>query len=61
VELRDKPAVQDTDRGFTVKRHRIPASTRSFLAAVSAVWADVDNASRRLVEHQMGPKGRRHS
>jgi hypothetical protein len=44
-----------------VKRRSIPASTRSFLSAVSAAWADFDYASRRLVEHQMGPKRKRHS
>jgi hypothetical protein len=44
-----------------VKRRSIPANTRSFISAVSAVWADVDYASRRMVEHQMGPKRQRHS
>jgi hypothetical protein len=44
-----------------VKPRSTTANTRNFLAAVSAVWADMDNASRRLVEHQMGPKRQRHS
>jgi hypothetical protein len=44
-----------------VKRRSIPTNTRSFVAAVSAAWADFDHASRRLVEHQMGPKRQRHS
>jgi hypothetical protein len=44
-----------------VKRRTTTASTRSFISAVSAVWADVDYASRRLIELQMGPKRQRHS
>lgn len=44
-----------------MKRRTTPASTRSFISAVSAVWADVDHASRRLIELQMGPKGKRRS
>jgi hypothetical protein len=48
--------------GLTVKRRtNHPANTRSFIAAVSAVWADCHNASRRLVEHQMGPQRPHHS
>jgi hypothetical protein len=52
--------VEDTE-GITVNRRTISASARSFIAAVSAAWADADYASRRLVEHQMGPKHQRHS
>lgn len=47
--------------GTTVKRRTTSTSTRRFMSAVSAVWADFDYASRRLVEHQMGPKRQRHS
>jgi hypothetical protein len=39
-----------------VKRHSTTHSTRNFVAAVGAAWADMHNASRLLVEHQMGPK-----
>jgi hypothetical protein len=39
-----------------VKRHSNTSHTRSFVAAVSAAWADCQNANRRLVEHQMGPQ-----
>jgi hypothetical protein len=31
------------------------SNTHSFLAAVSAAWADCQHTSRRLVERQMGP------
>lgn len=47
--------------GHTVKHHSTTASTRSFIAALSAAWADCQYASRRLVEHQMGPKRPHHS
>jgi hypothetical protein len=59
VELRESPVVEDIE-GPAVNRRSIPASTRSFIAAISAVWADCDNASRRLVERQMGPRHPRH-
>ena len=39
-----------------MKRRSNTANTRSFIAAVSAAWADCHYASRRLVEHQMGPQ-----
>jgi hypothetical protein len=52
--------VEDTE-GTIVKRRTTPASTRRFISAVSAAWADFDHASRRLVELQMGPKRERHS
>jgi hypothetical protein len=51
----------ETTKDAAVKHRTIPASTRSFISAVSAVWADFDYASRRLVELQMGPKRQRHS
>jgi hypothetical protein len=60
VELRESPVVEDTE-GLIVNRRSFPVSTRSFIAAVNAVWADCDHASRRLVEHQMGPKRQRNS
>jgi hypothetical protein len=47
--------------GLTVKRHSNSPKTRSFRATASAVWADMHNASRLMVQHQMGPKGPRHS
>jgi hypothetical protein len=42
-----------------VKRRSTTVNSRSFFAYVSAVWADFDYASRRLVELQMGPKRQR--
>jgi hypothetical protein len=39
-----------------VKRHN---TTRRFATAVSEAWADMRNASRLLVEHQMGPRSHR--
>jgi hypothetical protein len=39
-----------------VKRRSNAVHTRSFIAAVSAAWADCHYASRRLVERQMGPQ-----
>jgi hypothetical protein len=47
--------------GMTVKRHSTTHTTRSFLSTASAVWADFHNASRLMVEHQMGPKRPHHS
>jgi hypothetical protein len=47
--------------GSTVNRRSNTANTRSFLAAVSAAWADCHHASRRLVERQMGPARPHHS
>ena len=44
-----------------MNRRSNPANTRSFMTAVSAVWADCHNASRRLVERQMGPQRPHHS
>jgi hypothetical protein len=46
--------------GPTVKRLSNTASTRSFLTAVSAAWADCRNANRLLVERQMGPQRPHH-
>ena len=39
-----------------MNRRSNTASNHSFIAAVSAAWADCQYASRRLVEHQMGPR-----
>lgn len=38
-----------------MNRRSLTPNTRSFLAAVSAAWADAQYTSRRLVERQMGP------
>jgi hypothetical protein len=43
-----------------VTRQSTTPKTRSFLAAASAAWADIQNASRLMVEHQMGPKRPHH-
>jgi hypothetical protein len=43
-------------KGRIVSRRSNSANTRSLIAAVSAAWADCHNASRRLVERQMGPQ-----
>jgi len=34
-----------------------PSRVRSMVSSLSAVWADCNNASRRLVELQMRPQG----
>jgi hypothetical protein len=58
VELRERPVVEDIE-GLAVKRRSTTVNTRSFISSVSAVWADFDYASRRLIELQMGPKRQR--
>ena len=43
-----------------MKRQSTTTNNRSFVSALSAAWADMHNASRRLVEHQMGPVHQHH-
>jgi hypothetical protein len=43
-----------------VKRRINSRTSRSFVSAVSEAWADCRNASRIMVERQMGPQ-RRHN
>ncbi len=54
-----KPVVEHIE-GPAVTRQSTTPKTRSFLAAASAAWADIQNASRLMVEHQMGPKRPHH-
>lgn len=60
VSDRGKEPVVEHIEGPAVNRQSTTPKTRSFLAAASAAWADIQNASRLMVEHQMGPKRPHH-